>query len=165
MLLKGLQAESPSCQLICLATRSQHETSTTLCTVMTHRVHVMQPVQLLLGRLFRLRAQKETRCTSDLLFPHRSGHFLCWFIRNCAFYCALFMLKGFVAGAVSSASCGQVDRPMFARPGLGLQLQKRPNVRTFAGAPSTEGKRTTPLPKEDLINYLRGGCRPRSNWR
>jgi hypothetical protein len=34
-----------------------------------------------------------------------------------------------------------------------------------ANAPAVEARRTTPLPKHELVEYLAKGCRPRSNWR
>lgn len=39
------------------------------------------------------------------------------------------------------------------------------DVRLRANVPSAEAKRLVPLPKEDLVNYLKSGCRPRSQWR
>ena len=42
---------------------------------------------------------------------------------------------------------------------------RRPDTRIFSNAPSVEAKRTVPLPKEDLVAYLKSGCKPRTNWR
>jgi len=41
----------------------------------------------------------------------------------------------------------------------------RPDVRLYANAPAVEARRTVPLPKEDLVDYIASGCKPRSAWR
>eukprot|EP00195_Chlamydomonas_chlamydogama_P012078 CAMPEP_0202896458 /NCGR_PEP_ID=MMETSP1392-20130828/5462_1 /ASSEMBLY_ACC=CAM_ASM_000868 /TAXON_ID=225041 /ORGANISM="Chlamydomonas chlamydogama, Strain SAG 11-48b" /LENGTH=492 /DNA_ID=CAMNT_0049581827 /DNA_START=127 /DNA_END=1605 /DNA_ORIENTATION=- len=37
--------------------------------------------------------------------------------------------------------------------------------RVYSNAPAVAERRTVPLPKEDLVNYLKSGCRPKSAWR
>jgi hypothetical protein len=41
----------------------------------------------------------------------------------------------------------------------------RPDIKTNAGAPTVEAKRTEPLPKEELVKYIASGCKPRDKWR
>ena len=42
---------------------------------------------------------------------------------------------------------------------------RQPESRILSNAPSVEAKRLVPLPKEDLVNYLKSGCKSRANWR
>ena len=44
-------------------------------------------------------------------------------------------------------------------------LHHRPDTRVRSNAPSVEAKRLIPLPKEDLVAYLKSGCKPKTDWR
>lgn len=39
------------------------------------------------------------------------------------------------------------------------------DARLYANAPSVAERRTVPLPKEDLVNYIASGCKPKDKWR
>ena len=39
------------------------------------------------------------------------------------------------------------------------------DVRLCANAPAVEARRTVPLPKEELVNYIASGCKPKDQWR
>lgn len=69
------------------------------------------------------------------------------------------------SAASSSTSSGSPMQAIVAPTRQAMQGGRGQPSRLYSNAPSVEAKRTTPLPKEELVAYLKSGCRPRSNWR
>lgn len=65
----------------------------------------------------------------------------------------------------SSTSSGSPVQAIVAPMRQAMQGGRGQPSRLYSNAPSVEAKRTTPLPKEELVAYLKSGCRPRSKWR
>lgn len=69
------------------------------------------------------------------------------------------------SAASSSTSSGSPMQAIVAPTRQAMQGGRGQPSRLYSNAPSVEAKRTTPLLKEELVAYLKSGCRPRSNWR
>ena len=76
------------------------------------------------------------------------------------------MMTGIVPGALPQHRFLDVSASSTRTSYGGVLLPRsRPELRARSNVPSTEAKRLEPLPKEDLVNYLKSGCRPKSEWR